>query len=77
MSVERRQVSDGDVYFLFNESYEQRTDRLRIEGAFDEALLLDPETGKPVATDLEGDVLTVTLRGTRGAVLWVKRLRAP
>jgi hypothetical protein len=73
MSVEHRQVSNGDVYFLFNESYEQRTDRLRIEGTFSEALLLDPETGKPAATDLEGDVLTVTLPGAHGAVLWVKR----
>jgi hypothetical protein len=77
MSVEHRQVSNGDVYFLFNESYEERTDQLRIEGAFDEALLLDPETGEPVSTDLEGDVLTVTLPGARGAVLWVRRLKAP
>jgi hypothetical protein len=76
-SVEHRRVSNGDVYFLFNESYEQRTDRLRIEGTFSEALLLDPETGKPAATDLEGDVLTVSLPGARGAVLWVKRLKAP
>ena len=72
VSVEHREVSNGDVYFLFNESYEERTDQLRIEGAFAEALMLDPETGKPVATHLEGDVVTVTLPGARGAVLWVK-----
>jgi hypothetical protein len=72
VSVEHREVSNGDVYFLFNESYEERTDQLRIEGAFGEALMLDPETGKPVATHLEGDVVTVTLPGARGAVLWVK-----
>ena len=35
--------------------------------------MLDPETGKPVATDLEGDLLSVTLPGARGAVLWVTR----
>jgi len=75
MSVEHRRVSGGDVYFLFNESYDARTDQLRIEGAFDEVLLLDPETGEPVAADLEGDVLTVSLPGARGAVLWVKRPR--
>ena len=75
MSVEHRRVSGGDVYFLFNESYDARTDQLRIEGAFDEALLLDPETGEPVATDLEGDVLTVSLPAARGAVLWVTRPR--
>jgi hypothetical protein len=73
MSVARRQVTGGDVYLLFNESYAQRTDQLRIEGAFREALLLDPETGESVATNLEGDVLTVTLPGARGAVLWVAR----
>jgi hypothetical protein len=73
MSVEHRQVSNGDVYFLFNESYEERTDQLRIEGAFSEAVMLDPDTGKPVAMNLEGDVLTVTLAGARGAVLWVTR----
>ena len=73
MSVQHRQVTDGDVYLLFNESYAERTDRLRIEGAFREAVLLDPETGEPVATNLEGDVLTVTLPGARGAVLWVTR----
>jgi hypothetical protein len=75
LSVRHRQVVGGDVYFLFNESYEQRTDALRIEGAFREARLLDPETGEAVAMNLEDDVLTVTLPGARGAVLWV--VRAP
>ena len=73
MSVQHRKVTDGDVYLLFNESYDQRTDQLRIEGAFREALLLDPDTGESVPTNLEGDVLTVTLPGARGAVLWIKR----
>jgi hypothetical protein len=72
-SVEHRRVSNGDVYFLFNESYEQRTDQLRIEGGFSEAVLLDPDTGQQVATELAGDVLTVTLPGAHGAVLWVQR----
>jgi hypothetical protein len=73
MSVQHRQLTDGDVFFLFNESYEQRTDQLRIEGAFREALLLDPETGESVPTDVEADVLTLTLPGAEGAVLWVTR----
>jgi len=76
MSVQHRKVAEGDVYFLFNESYEERTDQLRIDGAFREVLLLDPETGKFLATNLEGDVLTVTLPGARAAVLWVTRARA-
>ncbi len=73
LSVERRQVSNGDVYFLFNESYERRSDMLRIRGAFTGAFLLDPETGQSMAAELNGDVLTVTLAGARGAVLWVSR----
>ena len=73
MSVQRRQVTGGDVYLLFNESYTRRSDPLRIEGAFREARLLDPETGETLATNLEGDVLTVTLEGARAAVLWVTR----
>ena len=73
MSVQHRQVTDGDVFFLFNESYEQRTDQVRIEDAFREAILLDPETGEAVPTEIEADVLTLTLPAARGAVLWVTR----
>ena len=73
LSVQRRRVTNGDVYFLFNESYEQRTDQLQINGAFNDARLLDPETGESVAANLEDDVLTVTLPGARGTVLWVTR----
>jgi hypothetical protein len=73
LSVERRIVDGGDVYFLFNESFEPRTEALRIEDPFAEVLLLDPETGRSEQADLEGDVLTVTLPGARGAVLWVRR----
>jgi hypothetical protein len=72
-SVQHRTVANGDVYFLFNESFAQRTDQLRVEGAFREALLLDPDTGESVATNLEGDILTVTLPGARAAVLWITR----
>ena len=73
LSVQRRQLSDGDLYFIFNESYEPRSEMLRIEEAFTEAVLLDPETGQAIATDHEGDVLSVTLAAARGAVLWVRR----
>ncbi len=73
MSLLRRVVENGDVYFLFNESYEPRTDRALIEGEFRDARLLDPETGAPLPTSLDGNVVTVTLQGARGAVLWVDR----
>jgi hypothetical protein len=77
MSVQHRRVIDGDLYFLFNESYEQHTDRLRIEGTFDEVVLLDPESGEPAPTSLEGDLLTVTLPAVRGIVLWVRHDSPP
>ena len=73
LSVQRRHLSDGDLYFIFNESYEPRSEMFRIEEAFTEAVLLDPETGQAIATDLRGDVLSVTLAAARGAVLWVRR----
>ena len=73
LSIERRQVSDGDLYFLFNESYEERSDTLRIEAAFTDAVLFDPETGRAIPTEIEGDTLTVTLAGARGVLLWVAR----
>ena len=72
LSVEHRRVANGDLYFLFNESYETRTDQLRIAGAFDEVMLLDPDTGESIVPDREGGVVTVTLPGARGAVLWVR-----
>ena len=73
LSVARRQVSDGDIYFLFNESYESRTDTIRIEAAFTDAVLFDPETGQAIATERSGDTATVTLPGARGVLLWVAR----
>ncbi len=74
-SLQRRQVNDGDVYFLFNESYEERTDTVRIKAAFADAVLLDPETGQVIPTETNGDTLTLTLAGARGALLWVARLQ--
>ena len=74
-SVARRQVSDGDVYFLFNESYESRTDTIRIEDAFTDAVLFDPETGQAIATERSGDTATVTLAGAHGVLLWVARAK--
>jgi len=75
LSVARRQVSDGDIYFLFNESYEERTEQLRIEDAFTDAVLFDPETGQAIATERNGDTATLTLAGARGVLLWVARAK--
>ena len=73
LSIVRRQVVDGDVYFLFNESYEARVERLRISGGFTRLSLLDAETGAPIPTSLDGDVLDVALDPVTGAVLFVQR----
>jgi hypothetical protein len=75
LSIARRQVSDGDIYFLFNESYEERTEQLRIEDAFTDAVLFDPETGQAIATERNGDTATVKLAGARGVLLWVARAK--
>jgi hypothetical protein len=73
MSVQHRLVGGDDLYFIFNESYDQRSEQMRIDGAFEEAVLLDPETGKHAAPDIEDGVLTIALPGARGRVLWLKR----
>lgn len=73
LSVARRRVAGGDVYFLFNESYEEMTEQVRIAASFAKATLLDPDTGQPLPTVLEGDVLTITLGPVRSAVLSVER----
>jgi hypothetical protein len=75
LSAARRQVRNGDIYFLFNESYEERTDAIRIKGAFTDAVLFDPETGQPIPTERNGDTATVTLAGARGVLLWVARAK--
>lgn len=73
ISVAGRQVSGGEIYFLFNESYEARTDDMRIEVSFSDARLLDPETGETEAPIIEDGVLTITLQAARGKVLWLSR----
>lgn len=72
-SVAHREVSGGDLYFLFNESYETRTDSLRIEAAFADAQLLDPETGAAAMAEIRDGILTITLPAARGMVMWLAR----
>ena len=73
ISVQHRRVINGDLYFLFNESFAARTEQIRIAEAFGDARLLDPETGAAITTDLQDDVLTLSLDGARGVILWVAR----
>jgi hypothetical protein len=69
LSVARRRVAGGDVYYIFNESFEARTEQLRIAERFSSAMLLDPETGEELSAALEGEIVTVTLGPARGIVL--------
>ncbi len=73
ISIQHRQVDDGDIYFLFNESDQPRSERLRIEGDFREASLLDPSTGERTVAPLDGDVVRVDLAPGRGTVMWLTR----
>ena len=73
LSIARREVTDGDVYYVFNESYEARTESLRVTEAFEAVTLLDPDTGESQPVSLDGDVLTLSLEASRGVVLFVER----
>jgi hypothetical protein len=73
LSIQHRLVGGDDLYFIFNESYDPRSEQMRIDGVFERAVLLDPETGEHATPDIEDGVLTVALPGARGRVLWLKR----
>lgn len=77
LSVTHRRVSDGDLYYLFNESYEARNERLRIPSAFTAATSFDPDTGQEIPVSIDGDVLNIALNPAHGALLHVKRGHAP
>jgi hypothetical protein len=66
-------VRGGDLYYLFNESYEARQEHLRIPSGFSAATLLDPDTGEPLPMLIDGDLLTVKLGAVRGAILMLER----
>jgi hypothetical protein len=73
VSIEHRSVSDGALYFIFNESYDPVTATMQLNAPFNEAWLLDPETGATTVPSIAGDVLTLTLPAARGRVLWLKQ----
>ncbi len=73
LSVTHRRVTGGDVYYIFNESFEARTEQLRVAEGFTKATLLNPDTGEGVPVELHGDVLTIALEPAEGVVLSVER----
>ncbi len=73
ISLAHRRVRGGDVYYLFNESYEARAARLRLPPELGSAALFDPDTGRQLSAAPDGGVLTVQLEAVRGAVLVIER----
>ncbi|MEM7435595.1 MAG: glycosyl hydrolase [Myxococcota bacterium] len=71
-SVARRSVEGGDLYFVFNESFEERTDQLRIRGLHGAVRVLDPDTGSVTSASVADGVVALTLSGARGTVVWVE-----
>lgn len=71
LSVTHRKIAGGDLYVLFNESYEARTESLHIGQSFGEARLLDPETGNVQPAEIQDGVLTVALPAAHAFVLWL------
>lgn len=72
LSVTPRKIEGGYLFYLFNESFEERTEQLRISPGGGSATLLDPDTGEQVPTTIASDLLEVTLGAARGAVLLVE-----
>ena len=73
LSIAHRIVRDGDLHYVFNESFEARTEQLEVVGDFRSLALLDPDTGRAVPANLEGATLEIRLAPARGLVLSVER----
>ena len=73
LSVTHRRVIGGELHYVFNESFAERSEQLRVAGAFARLTLLDPDTGEQLPTMLDGDVVALTLGPARGVVLYIER----
>jgi hypothetical protein len=73
LSVAHRTVRGGDLHYIFNESFETRTEQFEVTGEFESVRVLDPDTGREIQADFEGDILTITLGPARGVVLSIVR----
>ena len=72
-SFAHRRVGGGDIYYVFNESFEARTEQLGVGESFTKAVLLDPDTGEEVSVGVDGEMLTITLEAARGVILSIER----
>jgi hypothetical protein len=73
LSVTHRRVRGGDLHYVFNESFEARTERLRITDGFARVTVLDPDAGERIAYDLDGEIVTIALDPAKGVVLYIER----
>lgn len=73
LSVEHRRLADGDLWLLFNESWDEADTRLRVDGGAAGAQLLDPESGKSVAVAAGDGSVAVRLPPAGAAILWRPR----
>lgn len=74
LSVMHRRVSGGALHFIFNESFEPRTERLQIADEPAQVTVLNPDTGEQIHADLDGDVITIVLGPAKGVVLYIERI---
>lgn len=69
-AVEHRRVADGDLWLLFNESWEERRARLVVDGGSAGAQLLDPESGAAIGGSADDGAVEATLGPAGAAILW-------
>jgi hypothetical protein len=78
LSITPRKTRDGDLFYLFNESFEETVGRLGTIPATARFTVLDPDSGEAIPAQLDGDgVLTLTLGPARGAVLFIEASALP
>ncbi|MFM8410815.1 MAG: glycosyl hydrolase [Alphaproteobacteria bacterium] len=70
LSIEHRRVANGDLWLLFNESWDDAEARLRVDGGTTGAHLLDPETGATSAIASDDGFVDVSLPPAGAAILW-------
>lgn len=71
VSIAHRRLADGDLYYLFNESFEEVTEQLALPPNRT-VELFNPDTGAPADPTVEAEVLTVTLLPARGTILTLR-----
>lgn len=69
-AVEHRRVADGDLWLLFNESWEERRARLVVDGGSAGARLLDPESGAAIGGSAVDGAIDATLGPAGAVILW-------